>query len=301
MNKKLGDNGENDRVLVLGLPKGSLQDSTFDLFKKAGWTIRVGSRSLMPSVNDVELSCLLIRAQEMAGYVEKGVLDAGLTGRDWVVEQGAKVKEICSLTYSKASRKKVRWVVAVPEDSGINKVVDLEGKRISTEAVNMTKRYLKKHGVKAEVEFSWGATEIKPPVLADAIVELTETGSSLRANNLRILDEVMESETVLVANREACKDEWKREKIDTIAMMLTGALAAGAKVGLKMNVPREGLDGVLEVLPAMQSPTVSNHADPEWVSLEVIIDEKQVRELIPALKCAGAAGIIEYPLNKVIP
>lgn len=287
--------------LVLGLPKGSLQESTFGLFRKAGWTFRVGTRSLMPTVDDPEISCLLIRAQEMAGYVEKGVLDAGMTGRDWVVEQGAKVKEICSLTYSKSSFRKVRWIVAVPEDSPIKSVKDLEGKRIATEAVNMTKRYLKKHGVKAEIEFSWGATEIKPPVLADAIVELTETGSSLRANNLRIVDTVMESETVLIANRESYKDEWKRNKIDTMALMLQGALRAEKKVGLKMNVPGESLDEVLAILPAMHTPTISSLSDQGWVSVEVVIDENQVRKLAPLLKQGGATGIIEYPLNKVIP
>jgi len=301
MNAKLGNNGKNDKVLVLGMPKGSLQESTFQLFKKAGWSFHVGARSLTPSVDDHELSCLLIRAQEMAGYVENGVLDAGLTGRDWVVEQGAKVKEICSLTYSKSSFRKVRWVVAVPEDSDVKKVKDLEGKRIATEAVNMTKRYLKKAGVKAEVEFSWGATEIKPPVLADAIVELTETGSSLRANNLRILDDVMESETVLVANRDSYKDPWKCDKIDTMALMLRGALEAGRKVGLKMNVPRKKMDDILGILPSMHSPTVASHADPEWMAVEVVSDEKEVRELVPKLKAAGATGIIEYPLNKVIP
>jgi len=291
----------NGSELVLGLPKGSLQESTFALFKKAGWSVRVGQRSLAPSVDDPELSCLLIRAQEMAGYVEKGVLDCGLTGRDWVVEQGAKVKEVCSLTYSKSSFRKVRWVVAVPDDSSINKVKQLAGKRIATEAVNLTRRYLKKHGVKAEVEFSWGATEIKPPVLADAIVELTETGSSLRANNLRVLDTVMESETVLVANRASYRDAWKKRKIDIIALMLTGALRAEKKVGLKMNVPRKKVDKVIGILPALQNPTIANLTDPEWLSLEVIIGEREVRKLVPELKDIGATGIIEYPLNKVIP
>jgi ATP phosphoribosyltransferase len=295
-------NGKNNnRVLALGLPKGSLQAATFALFKKAGWNFRVGERSLTPSVDDPEISCLLIRAQEMAGYVEKGVLDAGLTGADWVVEQGAKVKEICSLTYSKSSFRKVRWVVAAPEDSSIRTVKDLAGKRIATEAVNMTRRYLKERGVKAEVEFSWGATEIKPPLLCDAIVELTETGSSLRANNLRIIDTVMESETVMVANRESYKKPWKREKIETIALMLRGAIEAEKKVGLKMNVPKTKLEQVLAVLPAMHSPTVNSQSDPNWLAIEVIIDEKQVRELVPKLKKSGASGIIEYPLNKVIP
>jgi ATP phosphoribosyltransferase len=296
--KKLVDKSQ---LLRLGLPKGSLQESTFALFKKAGWGLRVGSRSLMPSADDAELSCLLIRAQEMAGYVEKGVLDAGLTGSDWVKEQGASVKEVCSLTYSKSSFRKVRWVVAVPEDSPVKKVKDLKGKRIATEAVNMTRAYLKKHGVKAEVEFSWGATEIKPPVLCDAIVELTETGSSLKANNLRILDTVMESETVLIANRDSYRDPWKRRKIDTISLLLQGALEAEKKVGLKMNVPHKNMDRILCCLPAMQTPTVSPLADTAWSSVEVVIDESQVRTLVPELKAAGATGIIEYPLNKVIP
>ncbi len=293
--------GSNKKELVLGLPKGSLQDSTFELFKKAGWNIRAGERSLTPSVDDPELSCLLIRAQEMAGYVETGVLDAGLTGRDWVIEQGAKVREVCSLSYSKSSFRKVRWVVAVPEGSPVKKVSDLADKRIATEAVNMTRRFLKKHDVKAQVEFSWGATEIKPPLLADAIVELTETGSSLTANHLRILETVMESETVLIANRDAYRNAWKKKKTDTLALMLQGALLAGRKVGLKMNVPSARMDKVLGILPSLQSPTVSSHSDPEWMSVEVVIEEGQVRELLPRLKEGGATGIIEYPLNKVIP
>jgi ATP phosphoribosyltransferase len=300
MKKKLGNSG-GGKILVLGLPKGSLQESTFALFKKAGWTVRADERSLTPAIDDPEISCLLIRAQEMAGYVEKGVLDAGLTGRDWVVEQGARVKEICALTYSKSSFRKVRWVVAVPEDSPIRRLKDLQGKRIATEAVNLTRRFLKSRGVTAEVEFSWGATEIKPPLLADAIVELTETGSSLRANNLRILDTVMESETVLVANRDACKKPWKREKLETIALMLQGALLAEKKVGLKMNVPCKSADKIMAVLPALHTPTVSSLSDPEWLSVEVVIDEQEVRELAPRLKKAGATGLIEYPLNKVIP
>lgn len=287
--------------LVLGLPKGSLQEATFDLFRRAGWRIRVGERSLMPSIDDPEISCLLIRAQEMAGYVENGVLDCGLTGIDWVTEQGAKIKQVCSLTYSKASTRKVRWVVAVPESSPVKKIKDLDGKRVATEAVNMTRKFLKSHGVKADVEFSWGATEIKPPLLADAIVELTETGSSLKANNLRIVDTVMESETVLIANRQSYRDKWKQDKIETIALMLGGALEAEKKAGLKMNVPRNKLDKILDILPAMQSPTIATHSDEEWLAVEVVIDEKEARELIPRLKRAGATGIIEYPLNKVIP
>lgn len=291
----------NHNVLVLGLPKGSLQESTFALFKKAGWNIRVGERSLMPAVDDPELSCLLIRAQEMAGYVEKGVLDAGLTGEDWVLEQGASVKQVCALTYSKSSFRKVRWVVAVPEDSLIRRPKDLAGKRIATEAVNITKRYLRGLNVKAEVEFSWGATEIKPPLLADAIVELTETGSSLRAHKLRIVDTVIESETVLVVNRDAYRKPWKRDKIKTLALMLRGALMAEKKVGLKMNVPGKKLESILGILPAMQTPTISSLTDEGWFAIEVIIDENEVRVLVPELKKAGATGIIEYPLNKVIP
>ncbi len=292
---------DESESLVLGLPKGSLQDATFDLFKRAGWRIRVGERSLMPSIDDPDISCLLIRAQEMAGYVENGVLDCGLTGIDWVTEQGAKVKEVSSLTYSKASSRKVRWVVAVPEQSPVKKIKDLEGKHIATEAVNMTKKFLKSRGVKADVEFSWGATEIKPPLLADAIVELTETGSSLKANNLRILDTVMESETVLIANRDSYRDNWKQDKIETIALMLRGALEAEKKAGLKMNVPRNKLDKILSLLPAMQSPTIASHSDQDWLAVEVVIDGKEARELIPQLKRSGATGIIEYPLNKVIP
>lgn len=289
------------KVLALGLPKGSLQEATFGLFKKAGWLVRVGERSLTPSVDDPELTCLLIRAQEMAGYIEQGVLDAGLTGRDWVVEQGAKVKEVCALTYSKSSFRRVRWVAAVPESSPIRRVKDLRGKRIATEAVNMTRRWLRKNGVTAEVEFSWGATEIKPPLLCDAIVELTETGSSLKANHLRVLDTIMESETVLVANLKAVQNPWKRAKIENIALLLQGALLAEKKVGLKMNVPRERADKIFKLLPAMHTPTIAGLSDPAWLSVEVVIEERQVRELAPGLKRAGATGIIEYPLNKVIP
>jgi len=292
---------KKDKTLVFGLPKGSLEEATLALFKKAGWRIRVEERSLTPTVDDPELSCLLFRAQEMAGYMEKGVLDAGVTGRDWVVEQGAKVKEITALCYSKSSFRKVRWVVAVPENSPVRRVRDLAGKLIVTEAVNMTRRYLRQRGIKAEVEFSWGATEIKPLFVADAVVELTETGSSLRAHNLRVLDTVMESETVLIANRDAYKDRWKRTKIDTISLMLQGALEAEKKAGLKMNVPRNKAERIFKILPAMHTPTISGLSDPEWLSLEVVIDKGLVRELVPKLKKAGATGIIEYPLNKVIP
>ncbi|MBF8257718.1 MAG: hisG [Actinobacteria bacterium] len=288
-------------VLSIGLPKGSLEDSTLNLFRKAGFTITVGSRSYIPSIDDEELSGLLIRAQEMARYVQDGILDVGLTGRDWVLEQNAKVKEVCTLLYAKGGLRPVRWVVAVPNESPIRRIEDLQGKRVATELVQYTRRFLKERGIEALVEFSWGATEVKPPRLADAIVELTETGSSLRANNLRIVETILESTTVLIANRDSWKDPWKRRKIENIAMLLKGALAAQEKVGLKMNVPRKELDRVLKVLPAMQNPTISSLSEAGWFSLEVIVDEKTVRELIPVLKKNGASGIVEYPLNKVIP
>jgi ATP phosphoribosyltransferase len=289
------------RVLSIGLPKGSLQESTLSLFRKAGFVITVGSRSYIPSIDDEELSGLLIRAQEMARYVQDGILDLGLTGRDWVLEQNAKVKEVCTLQYAKGGLRPVRWVVAVPNDSPIRRIEDLRGRRIATELVQFTRRFLKEREIDALVEFSWGATEVKAPRLADAIVELTETGSSLAANNLRIVDTILESTTVLIANRDAWKDPWKRQKIENIAMLLAGALRAQEKVGLKMNVARVGLDRVLKVLPALQNPTISSLSEAGWFSLEVIVDEKTVRELIPVLKKAGASGLVEYPLNKVIP
>lgn len=293
---------EKDRnVLNIGLPKGSLQDSTLRLFRKAGFTITAGSRSYVPTIDDPELSGLLIRAQEMARYVQDGILDVGLTGRDWVLEQNAKVKEVCTLLYARGGLRPVRWVVAVPEDSPIKSIKDLNGKRVATELVQYTKRYLKEAGVEALVEFSWGATEVKAPRLADAIVELTETGSSLRANNLRVVETILESTTVLIANRESWKDPWKRRKIENIALLLQGALRAEEKVGLKMNVGRDDLDRILKVLPALQNPTISTLSEADWFSLEVIVDEKTVRELIPLLKAEGASGIVEYPLNKVIP
>ncbi len=287
-------------VLNIGLPKGSLQDSTFHLFKKAGYNITVGSRSYFPTIDDDELSGMLIRAQEMARYVQDGILDVGLTGRDWVLENNAKVKEVCTLNYAKGGLRPVRWVVAVPNDSPIKKVEDLDGKRVATELVQFTRRYLKEKGLDVLVEFSWGATEVKPPRLADAIVELTETGSSLRANNLRIVETILESTTLLIANKDAWKDPWKRQKIETLAMLLNGALAAEEKVGLKMNVSRKDLDGILKVLPSLQNPTISSLSEAGWFSIEVIVDEKTVRELIPVLKKEGASGIVEYPLNKVI-
>jgi ATP phosphoribosyltransferase len=293
--------GTERNVLNIGLPKGSLQDSTLHLFRKAGFTIDVGSRSYIPAIDDPELSGLLIRAQEMARYVQDGILDIGLTGRDWVLEQNAKVKEVCPLLYARGGLRPVRWVVAVPNDSPIRRIQDLRGKRVATELVQFTRRYLKEKGIEAQVEFSWGATEVKAPRLADAIVELTETGSSLRANNLRVVETVLESTTVLIANRDSWKDPWKRQKIENVAMLLQGALRAEEKVGLKMNVARGDLDRILKVLPAMQTPTISTLSEAGWFSLEVIVDEKTVRELIPVLKKEGASGIVEYPLNKVIP
>ncbi|MCL1925546.1 MAG: ATP phosphoribosyltransferase [Syntrophorhabdaceae bacterium] len=288
-------------LLNIGLPKGSLQDSTLHLFRKAGFNITVGSRSYVPVIDDPELSGLLIRAQEMARYVQDGILDIGLTGRDWVLEQNARVKEVCTLLYARGGLRPVRWVVAVPEESPIKSLKDLHKKRVATELVQFTKRYLKKKGIEAQVEFSWGATEVKAPRLADAIVELTETGSSLRANKLRIVETILESTTVLIANRESWKDSRKRQKIENIAMLLQGALRAEEKVGLKMNVRRDDIDRIIKVLPSLQNPTISTLSKEGWFSIEVIVDEKKVRELIPLLKNQGASGIVEYPLNKVIP
>jgi ATP phosphoribosyltransferase len=287
-------------VLKLGLPAGSLQEATAELFRRAGYKITFSSRSYYPTIDDDEIDCLLIRAQEMARYIEDGVLDAGLTGRDWVIENEADVHEVAELVFSKVSRRPVRWVLCVPEDSPIRSVKDLRGKRIATEAVGLTKSYLKKHGVEARVEFSWGATEVKPPKLVDAIVEVTETGSSLRANNLRIVDEVLQSTPRFIANHQSYADPWKRQKIDDIALMLQGAMAAEGKVGLMMNVPREKLKQVLALLPALQQPTVADLADSDWVDVNTILDETVVRHIIPRLKTAGARGIVEYPLNKVI-
>ena len=287
-------------ILKLGIPKGSLQESTVRLFGKAGYRVVVSDRSYIPSIDDPEIECVMFRAQEMARYVERGLLDVGLTGKDWIVENDADVVEVADLVYSKATTRKYRWVVAVPENSDIHTVKDLEGKRIATELVEATRRYLAKHGVHAEVEYSWGATEIKAPNLVDAIVEGTETGSSLRANRLRIVDTVVESNTKLIANKAAWADPWKRDKIERLAILLKGALEAEAKVGLKMNVPRDRLDEVVRELPALHTPTISNQTDADWVALEVITDAPIVRDLIPKLKRAGASGIIEYPLNKVI-
>lgn len=292
-------NSEN--TIKLGLPKGSLQESTLRLFKKAGYHISVSSRSYYPVFEDSEIESMLIRAQEMARYVEDGHLDCGLTGYDWVKEQNADIIEIAELKYAKEGFRPVRWVVAVPNDSKIKSIKDLEGKRIATELVGFTKRFLKSKGIKAEVDFSWGATEVKPPKLADAIVELTETGSSLRANNLRIVETLIESTTRFIANKKAWQDKWKRRKMENIALLLKGALAAEEKVGLKMNVPDKSFKRVLSLLSAMHSPTVSALTDKEWYAIDVIIDEKTVRDIIPKLKSAGASGIVEYPLNKVIP
>ena len=289
------------KVLKLGLPKGSLQESTLKLFRKAGYHVSISSRSYYPSFDDPEIEAMLIRAQEMAGYIESGILDCGLTGKDWILEQNASVHEVAELIYAKEGLRPVKWVIAVPNDSKIKTVRDLNGKRIATELVGFTKRYLKSKGVKAEVDFSWGATEVKPPHLADAIVELTETGNSLRANNLRVIDTILESSTRFVANKKAWQDTWKRRKMDNIVMLLRGALAAEEKVGLKMNVPARALKRVMSLLSALHSPTISTLSDQDWYALEVMINEKLVRELIPKLKMAGAAGIVEYPLNKVIP
>lgn len=287
--------------LSLGLPKGSLQESTFDLFLKAGFAIRVSGRSYIPRIDDEDLEGVLIRAQEISRYVEEGVLDIGLTGLDWILENDSKVEEVANLVYGKQGFRPVRWVLAVPDDSSVRGVADLEGKRIATEVVNITKKYLKKKGVSAHVEFSWGATEVKVPKLVDAIVELTETGSSLRAHNLRVIDTLLESTTRLIANRDSLKDEWKRGKINQIAMLLKGALAAETKVGVKMNVPASSLKMVTALLPALRKPTVSKLSEEDWYAVETILDEKEFRSLVPKLKEAGAEGIIEYPLNKVIP
>ena len=297
------DSTTNDapsQVLKLGIPAGSLQESTAALFSKAGYNIRFSSRSYYPTIDDPEIECLLIRAQEMARYVEQGILDAGITGHDWVLETQANVAEICEMVFSKVSRRKVRWVLAVPEDSDLQSVQDLAGKRIATEAVGLTRNYLAEHGVEATVEFSWGATEVKPPQLADAIVEVTETGSSLRANNLRILDTVIESSTRLIANNDAVADEWKKTKLDNIALMLQSCLDAEGKAGLMMNVRRADLPTILDQLPALQQPTVSSLSDPDWVAVNTILDGPTVRMIIPVLKAAGARGIVEYPINKII-
>ncbi len=286
--------------LKLGIPKGSLENATIDLFRKAGFNITTSSRSYFPSIDDPEIECMLIRAQEMARYVEDGVLDAGLTGRDWIEESEAHVETIADLIYAKQSFGKVRWVLAAPESSPFHSVQDLEGKIIATELVSTTKRYLAANGVKAKVEFSWGATEVKPPELADAIVEVTETGSSLRANKLRIIETVLESNTQFIANAESWKDDWKRRKLADIKLLLEGAINALGKVGLMLNVRTADLESVLGVLPALKRPTISQLSDPEWCAVNTILDESTVRTIIPRLKEAGAQGIVEYPLNKIV-
>jgi ATP phosphoribosyltransferase len=286
--------------LKLGIPKGSLQDSTIELLAKAGWRVSVSSRSYFPSIDDPEIECMLVRAQEMARYVESGALDAGLTGKDWILETGADVEEVAELVYSKTSLGRVRWVLAVAEDSAAHGVSDLEGKVIATEAVRMTEKYLARKGVNARVEFSWGATEVKVPELADAIVEVTETGASLRANHLRVIETLLESAPWFIANRKAWNDGWKREKIENMVLLLDGAIKAYNRVGLLLNVRRDNLEKVLLTLPALRHPTVSQLSDPDWVAINTIVEETIVRQLIPKLKLAGAEGIVEYPLNKVV-
>jgi ATP phosphoribosyltransferase len=286
--------------LKLGIPKGSLQDATLELFARAGWKITVSSRSYVPSIDDTEIECLLVRAQEMARYVETGALDAGITGHDWVVETGSTVHELAELVYARQRLARVRWVLAVPEDSAIREPGDLAGKIIATEIVRITQSYLARHGVTARVDFSWGATEVKVPQLADAIVEVTETGSSLRANRLRIIDTVLESATVFIMNRHAAAEAWKREKAENLILMLQGAIAAASKVGLLLNVRRDDLSGVLDVLPALKKPTISTLSDPDWVAVNTIIEESVVRQILPKLKAAKAQGIVEYPLNKIV-
>ncbi len=286
--------------LKLGVPKGSLQQTTQELLERAGWRVRISSRSYYPEIDDPEIECVLIRAQEMARYVEQGVMDAGITGVDWVLENRAKVKELADLRAPWPNYRPVRWVLAVKEGSPFRKVQDLEGRRIATEAVGLTQRYLREHGVRAEVEFSWGATEVKPPVLADAIVDVSETGASLRANGLRVLDTVLESTPRFIANKTSHQDAWKRGKMERIVLLLRGAIAAADRVGLMMNVPRERLDKVLALLPALATPTISKLADERWVDVSTIVEERVVRELIPQLSEAGAQGIVEFPLNKIV-
>ncbi len=286
--------------LKLGIPKGSLETATVDLFRRAGFTVTTSSRSYFPAIDDGEIECMLIRAQEMARYVEDGVLDAGLTGRDWVEENEAQVQTVADLVYAKQSFGKVRWVLAAPESSPFKRLEDLEGKTIATELVATTKRYLANRNVKARVEFSWGATEVKPPELADAIVEVTETGSSLRANKLRILETVLESNTQLIANQTSWADSWKRRKLEDIKLLLEGAMNALGKVGLMMNVQRDNLSALLSALPALRNPTISQLSDESWVAVNTILEELTVRDLIPRLKEAGAQGIVEYPLNKIV-
>ena len=290
----------NGPILKLGIPAGSLQEATGELFRKAGYRITFASRSYYPSIDDPEIHCTLIRAQEMPRYVQDGSLDCGLTGHDWIMENDARIVELAELVFSKVSKRPVRWVLAVPNDSPVKTVQDLRGKRIATEVVNLTRRWLARHGVEAQVEFSWGATEVKPPRLADAIVDVTETGSSLRANNLRVVAELLQSTTRFIANDRAYADPWKRQKMDDLVLMLQGAMAAEGKVGLMMNVRKADLPAVLKILPALQTPTISALSDPEWADVNTILDESVVRHIVPQLKQAGARGIVEYPLNKII-
>jgi ATP phosphoribosyltransferase len=287
-------------LLKFGIPKGSLQDATVDLLARAGWKVTISSRSYVPTIDDLEMDCLLVRAQEMARYVQSGALEAGITGHDWVEETQADVIELAELVYAKQRLARVKWVLAVPEDSAFASPKDLEGKVIATEVVSITEKYLARHGVKARVEFSWGATEVKVPQLADAIVEVTETGSSLRANRLRVLDTVLESSTVFIMNRKAAENPAKREKAENLVLMLQGAIAAATRVGLMLNVRREDLENVLSVLPALKNPTISPLSDGEWVAVNTIIEEAVVRQILPRLKAAKAQGIVEYPLNKMV-
>ncbi|MEW6104095.1 MAG: ATP phosphoribosyltransferase [bacterium] len=289
-------------VIKLGIPKGSLEKRTIELFAKAGYKIAKSERSYFPKIDDREIEIMMVKAQEMPRYVSDGILDVGLCGRDWVIESGLDVVEICELSYSKETNQPVRWVLAVPKDSSINRPGELEGKRIATELVQVTKKYLKDKGINANVEFSWGATEAKPLTkLADAVVELTETGTTLEAHNLKVIDTVLTSTTILIANKEVIMDEWKKNKTDSIILLLKGALEAEKKVGLKMNIHKDNLPNLLDNLPSLKNPTISQLTDPEWLAIETIIDEEVVRRIIPALKVRGAEGIVEYPLNKVIP
>jgi ATP phosphoribosyltransferase len=290
----------NGQGLKLGIPAGSLQEATGELFRKAGYKITFASRSYYPNIDDPEIQCTLIRAQEMPRYVQDGSLDCGLTGYDWILENDAKVVELAELVFSKISKRPVRWVLAVPNDSPVQRIQDLRGKRIATEVVNLTRRWLAQHGVEAQVEFSWGATEVKPPRLADAIIEVTETGSSLRANNLRIVAELLQSTTRFICNEQAYADPWKKQKMDDLILMLQGAMAADGRVGLMMNVRKVDLPTVVKILPALQTPTISSLSDPEWAAVNTIIEENTVRHIVPQLKQAGARGIVEYPLNKII-